>query len=115
MKQIFKNAVFFIIGIISLMLFAYIKITYNIKLAIIVMLMNLPSLSILLYELLRQKQYSFIKRVASEIPFVFTFGIALEFWYGNVSPIINILYGVLMAEAYFMLRLILQIKKIRKL
>ncbi len=77
--------------------------------------MNLPSLSILLYELLRQKQYSFIKHVASEIPFIFTFGVALEFWYVNVSPIINIQSGVLMAEAYLLVRLILQIKKIRKL
>ncbi len=117
MKQIFKKAAFFIIGIISFILLAYISSIYHIKLAIIILLMNLLIISILLYELLRQKQYSFIKRVAIEIPFVFTFGVALDYlesWYSNASPTINIQGGLMITGAYLLARLGLQITKIKK-
>ena len=117
MKQIFKGVATFIVGIIFFILLAYISSIYHIKLGIIILFINLLALSVLLYELLRQKQYSFIKRVAIEIPFVFTFGMALnslERWYSNTSPIINIQNGVFITLAYLFLRLILQIKKTRK-
>ena len=114
MKQIFKKITFFIIGII---LSAYISYIYHIKLAIIALIINLLVISILLYKLLKQKQYSFIKRVTIEIPFVFTFGVALDYlesWYSNASPTINIQSGLMITGAYLLARLVLQIKKINK-